>query len=65
MAFMHSERCGQAIRFFPMKTADQYLLFAEECERLAKQPSNERLREVLIDMAEEWRKLAQAAQKKT
>jgi hypothetical protein len=48
-----------------MEAAAQYRLFADECERLAKEPSMERHREVLKEMAMEWRKLAQAVQNKT
>jgi hypothetical protein len=65
MSFMHSERTGRGICFFPMETAAQYRLFAEECESLAKQLRDEARREVLKEMAEEWRKLAQALQNKT
>jgi hypothetical protein len=48
-----------------METAAQYRLFAEECERLAKQPGNESRREVLIEMAKQWRQLAQAAENRS
>jgi hypothetical protein len=47
-----------------METAAQYRLFAEECERLAKESGNERHRAVLKEMAKEWSKLAQAVQNK-
>jgi hypothetical protein len=62
---MHSERCSRSIRFLRMETAAQYRLFAEACERLATQSSNERHREILKEMAKEWRKLAEAVQNKT
>jgi hypothetical protein len=65
MAFMHQEQCHRGIRFFRMETAAQYRLFAEECERLAKQPGNESYRQVLIEMAAEWRTLAQAEENST
>jgi hypothetical protein len=65
MAFMHQERSCRGNRFFRMETAAQYRLFAEECERLAKQPGNESRREVLIEMAKQWRQLAQAAENRS
>jgi hypothetical protein len=48
-----------------METAAQYRLFAEECERLAKESGNERRRALLEEMAKEWRELAQAMRSKT
>jgi hypothetical protein len=39
----------------------QYEEFAAECERLAKDAGSEHHRAVLREMAEAWRKLAEAA----
>ena len=36
----------------------EYLQFAEECDRLAKETEAERHRMALKEMAEAWRKLA-------
>jgi hypothetical protein len=46
-----------------METAStgKYEQFAAECERLAKEARTEHHRSVLIEMAEAWRKLAEAA----
>jgi hypothetical protein len=50
-----------------METAsrDRYEQFAAECERLAKDTRTEHHRVVLLEMAEAWRKLAEAAARKT
>jgi len=37
----------------------EYLQFAEECDRLAKETEAERHRMALKEMAEAWRKLAE------
>jgi len=37
----------------------EYLQFAEECDRLAKETEAERHRVALKEMAEAWRKLAE------
>jgi hypothetical protein len=44
-----------------MQTQTQYLDFAEECDRLAKQAETDRQRRVLKEMAEAWRTLAEEA----
>jgi hypothetical protein len=44
-----------------METPTQYRQFAEECDRMAKQADTERQRGILREMAEEWRQLAQDA----
>jgi hypothetical protein len=51
---------------FPMETASsrKYEEFAAECERLAKDARSEHHRAVLREMAEAWRKLAEAAAKR-
>jgi hypothetical protein len=41
-----------------MHKAKQYLKFAEECEALAKQAKTERHRNILVEMARTWRRLA-------
>jgi Domain of unknown function (DUF4872) len=48
-----------------METASRriYEKFAAECERLAKDARTDHHRTVLREMAEAWRKLAQAAAK--
>ena len=62
---MHSERSSHAGGFSGMETQEKYREFAEECERLAKQAKSERHRKVLREMAEVWRKLADAADNRT
>jgi len=47
-----------------MEQATRYRDFAKECERLAAQAQSEHHRTVLKEMAEVWRKLAEAADKK-
>jgi hypothetical protein len=42
----------------------RYKAFAAECERLAKDARTEHHRSVLMEMAEAWRKLAEAAAQK-
>jgi hypothetical protein len=42
----------------------RYEQFAAECERLAKDARTEHHRAVLLEMAEAWRKLAEAAARK-
>ena len=61
---MQSERGCFARGWLPMQTATQYRKFAEECERLATAAKTERRRDVLMEMAEVWRSLAQEAEKK-
>jgi hypothetical protein len=41
-----------------METSAQYLEFAEECDRLAKQAKTDDHRKILEKMAEAWRMLA-------
>ena len=54
-------------RLFParyisaMRTQTEYLEFAEQCDRLAKETKAERHRMALKEMAEAWRKLAEEA----
>ncbi len=48
-----------------MMTPNQYREFAEECDRLAKEAKIERHREILQEMAETWRALAQEADTKS
>jgi len=45
-------------------TARKYEEFAAECERLAKEARGERHRSVLMEMADAWRQLAEAAARK-
>ena len=44
-----------------MQTRTEYLEFAEECDRFAKETAAERHRMALKEMAEAWRKLAEEA----
>ena len=59
MTVMCQERPSHAARFFFMETSTQYREFAEQCERLARQAKAEHHREILIEMAEVWRQLAE------
>ncbi len=61
MTFMQPERRFQRRGWIGMKPATQYREFAEECDRLAKEAKIERHRQVLQEMAETWRRLAQEA----
>ena len=44
--------------------ARKYEEFAAECERLAKEAREQRHRSVLMEMADAWRRLAEAAARK-
>jgi hypothetical protein len=61
---MRKERVPRGSRFFCMEkeSSKQYREFAEECERLAPQTTNEHHRKLLKEMAGAWRKLADAAE---
>jgi hypothetical protein len=41
-----------------MESSKEYLEFAEECDRLAKEAETERHRRILRKMAEAWRQVA-------
>jgi len=60
---MRLERPFPAAGLLPMETASKrkYEEFAQECERLAQESRTEHHRGVLREMAEAWRRLAQAA----
>lgn len=62
---MRSERGVPPAGLFRMETASKrkYEDFAAECERLAKEARTEHHRAVLREMADAWRKLADAAAK--
>jgi hypothetical protein len=62
---MRSEREVPPAGLFPMETASKrtYEDFAAECERLAKEAKSEHHRAVLREMADAWRKLAEATVK--
>jgi hypothetical protein len=47
-----------------METSNQYRQFAAECDRMAKQADTERQRDILREMAKEWRKLAEDADRR-
>ena len=40
----------------------EYRRFAEECERLARRAGTQRQRDVLLEMAAAWKRLAAAAE---
>ncbi len=46
-------------------TPNQYREFAEECVRMAKEAKIERHREILLEMADVWKRLAQEADTKS
>ncbi len=62
---MRREREVPPAGLFRMETASRrkYEAFAAECERLAKEARTDHHRTVLREMAEAWRKLAEAAAK--
>ena len=47
-----------------METPSQYREFAETCDRLAGQVESEAHRASLIEMADQWRRLAEEADKR-
>jgi hypothetical protein len=61
MTVMCQERLSHAARFLHMESSTQYREFAEQCERLARQAKAEHHRDILIEMAEVWRQLAEQA----
>ena len=42
-----------------METSEDFLEFAEKCERLAEEAASEQDRNVLMQMAQAWRKVAE------
>ena len=60
---MRPERGVPRASLFRMQTGSTrtYEEFAAECERLAKEARSDHHRAVLREMAEAWRKLAEAA----
>jgi hypothetical protein len=62
---MRPERGVPLAGLFRMETAPKrkYEEFAAECERLAKDARTDHHRAVLREMADAWRKLAEAAAK--
>jgi len=63
---MRAERRVPALGLFRMETGSKrkYEEFAAECERLATKARTDHHRAVLREMAEAWRKLAEAAARK-
>ena len=57
---------GSTGGLFHMETGPKgkYEEFAAECERLAKEARTEHHRSVLMEMADAWRRLAEAAARK-
>ena len=54
-----------AAGLFRMETTpSKYAEFAAECERLAKEAKGEHHRSILMEMADAWRQLAEAAVRK-
>jgi hypothetical protein len=64
---MRSERAVPHAGLFRMETVAKrkYEQFAEECERLAKDARSDHHRAVLREMADAWRQLAAAADRKS
>ena len=52
-------RVTKNVALIAMETPSQYREFAETCDRLAGQVESEAHRASLIEMAEQWRKLAE------
>lgn len=46
----------------PMATVERYRHYAAECVRLARQSTNPMEKDLLLQMAEQWRKLADRAE---
>ena len=61
---MHAERVCRQAGCLRMQTATEYRRFAEECERLAREAKAERHREILMEMADVWRKLAEESERR-
>jgi len=62
---MRPEQRVPAGGLFRMETtAYKYEEFAAECERLAKEARGEHHRSILMEMADAWRRLAEAAAQK-
>ena len=63
---MRPERRVPCTGLFLMETTAkrEYEQFAEECERLAQDAKTEHHRTILREMADAWRKLAEAAARK-
>ena len=59
---MHPERGSRRRGWLPMQASLEYRRFAQECERLARQAVAPRQRDVLLEMAEAWKRLAAAAE---
>jgi hypothetical protein len=47
-----------------MKTVQQYLRHAEECDALARSATSQEQREMILKMAETWRMLAEQRRQK-
>jgi hypothetical protein len=48
-----------------MEPTTQYLRFAEECGRLAREAKGEQHRKLLVEMAQAWEKVAKEAEPKS
>ncbi len=53
-----------AAGFLAMETPTDYLKFAEECRRLAKQITSSEHKAILTEMAEVWLRLATEAERR-
>jgi hypothetical protein len=59
IALFWSERLHTRASYRLMETSEDFLEFAEKCERLAEEAASEQDRNVLMQMAEAWRKVAE------
>ena len=55
---MSQERAVVAGGLLPMEASAQYREFAQECDRLVEETKDPRHKQVLLEMAQAWRNLA-------
>jgi hypothetical protein len=58
IAAMSQERAVVAGGLLPMEASAQYREFAQECDRLVEETKDPRHKQVLLEMAQAWRNLA-------
>jgi hypothetical protein len=58
---MHRERQHERPGSSDMEPITQYLRFAEECRRMAREAKSEEHRKLLEEMAQAWEKVAKEA----
>ncbi len=61
---MCKERVAAARDFLGMETTAQYRDFAEKCDRLVEETKDPRHKRLLQEMAQAWRALAEAEEKR-